>query len=1238
MLDFFRRLFAGRPARPPAADGPPRAGPAGRERAEPGQGRSDDQFVQLVAGVRDYAIFLLDRRGNVLTWNAGAERIKGYRPEEIVGRHFSTFYPPEVASSGWPAHELEVAAATGRFEDEGWRVRQDGSSFWANVVITALRGEGGEVRGFLKITRDLTDRRQAEEKLRLSEERFRLMVEQVKDYAIFLLDPEGRVATWNEGARRLKGYSAREIIGQHFSKFYPGEAVERGWPEEELRRAAAEGRIEDEGWRVRKDGSQFWANVVITALRDQAGTLRGFAKVTRDLTERRQAEEQARRLLREEAARQAAEEAAREVERQREQLHVTLSSIGDAVVVTDAAGAVTFLNPVAAGLTGWGQQEAAGQPLGRVFPIINERTRRPVEDPVARVFREGRAVELANHTALVARDGREVPVEDSAAPILGRDGVVGGAVLVFRDVTEKRRAAEARLRLAAIVESSDDAILGVSLDGRITSWNKGAERLYGYTAGEAVGRPLSLLHPPEHPEEFAAILGRVGRGEYVEHYETQRLRKDGSRVEVSLTVSPVRDAEGQVVGASKVARDITERRRAEAALRASEARFRQLADAMPQIVWAAGPDGEIDYSNRRWREYTGLPEDAGNDGWGAVVHPEDMPGAAARWAESLRSGTPFEMEARLRGRGGAYRWHLMRTVPVRDGAGAVARWYGSATDIDAQKRAGEAAHFLAEASAALAGVVDYESTLQKVANLAVPHFADWSAVDVAAEGGALRRLAVAHRDPEKARLARELFHRYPPSPDAPGGAGRVFRTGEPEVVGEVSDDVLARGARDEEHLRLLRSLGLRSYVCVPLVVSGKALGVLTFATAESGRGYGRPDLALAEDLARRAAVAIENADLYRALREEDRRKDEFLALLAHELRNPLAPLRNGLQVMKLARGDAEAVEQSRAVMERQLHHLVRLVDDLLDVSRISRGKLHLRKERLPLAEVVRHALEVCEAAVKEQCHDLEVTLPQEQVFVDADRTRLAQALCNLLSNAAKYSDRGRPVRLLAERRGGEALLRVKDEGVGIPPEMLPRVFDLFWQVDRTLEKSQGGLGVGLTIVKRLAEMHGGGVEARSEGYGRGSEFIIRLPVASAPAGARQPVGAGEGPAAAARCRVLVADDNADAAGSLALMLQLMGHEVRTAHDGLEALDVAAEFRPDLVLLDIGMPRLNGYDAARRLRQEEWGRGVVLVALTGWGQEEDKRRSREAGFDHHLVKPVEPTALGELLAGRAPKTA
>ena len=389
-------------------------------------------------------------------------------------------------------------------------------------------------------------------------------------------------------------------------------------------------------------------------------------------------------------------------------------------------------------------------------------------------------------------------------------------------------------------------------------------------------------------------------------------------------------------------------------------------------------------------------------------------------------------------------------------------------------------------------------------------------------------------------------------------------------------------------------------------------------------------------LRRERALREEAERANRALREADRKKDEFLAVLAHELRNPLAPLRNGLQVMKLAGGNAEAVEKSRTMMERQLEQMVRLVDDLLDVSRISRGKVELRRVRLDLADVLRQAVETSRPAVESGGHALTVTLPPEAVYVDADPMRLAQVVSNLLNNAAKFTDRGGRISLTAGRDGNAAVVAVADTGVGIPADKLAGVFEMFSQLDRTLEKTQGGLGIGLSLVKGVVELHGGSVTARSDGPGRGSEFVVRLPAVPTPAAVERDDATG--PTVVPRRRILVVDDNVDGAGSLATMLDLMGNETRTAHDGLDAVAAAAAFRPDVILMDIGMPRLNGFDACRRIRAEEWGKDVVLVAQTGWGLEDDRRKSAEAGFDHHLVKPVDPTALMKLLAGLKPANA
>ena len=371
--------------------------------------------------------------------------------------------------------------------------------------------------------------------------------------------------------------------------------------------------------------------------------------------------------------------------------------------------------------------------------------------------------------------------------------------------------------------------------------------------------------------------------------------------------------------------------------------------------------------------------------------------------------------------------------------------------------------------------------------------------------------------------------------------------------------------------------------------------------------------------------------LIEQLREQDQRKDEFLATLAHELRNPLAPIRNGLELIRLANNDRVVLEKATTIMQRQIEQMVRLVDDLLDVARISRNKLELRRKQVDLESIVRNAVETSRPVLAAAENDLHVELPSEPVWLEADPVRLAQVFSNLLNNAAKYSEPGGRISLVATQTGDELTIRVSDTGIGIEPAQLSQIFGMFVQLDASEQQVQSGLGVGLTLVQRLIEMHGGSIEARSEGQGKGSEFIVRLPVLKP---SEKSVSSGE-PVSEdrpqTRRRILVVDDNVDSAESMAMMLELSGHDVATAHDGLAAVELAKEFQPHVALLDLGMPKLDGYEAARSIRQQSWGQKMKLVALTGWGQQEDKRRSREAGFDAHLVKPIDFGALEELVA-------
>ena len=463
----------------------------------------------------------------------------------------------------------------------------------------------------------------------------------------------------------------------------------------------------------------------------------------------------------------------------------------------------------------------------------------------------------------------------------------------------------------------------------------------------------------------------------------------------------------------------------------------------------------------------------------------------------------------------------------------------------------------------------------------------------------------------------------------------MLRTGQAERVEEISDEMLTHAIADPDYLAALRALGLYSYMGVPLTVRGKTLGVISFITAESRRRYTAEDQSLAQDLARRAAVAIENANLLRALQETDRAKDVFLATLAHELRNPLAPVWNGLSIIKRVPDDAERVQQVADMIGRQVGQLARLVDDLLDVSRISTGKIELKKQPADLAGILHSAIETSRPHIEAARHKLSVQLPDEPIELEADAVRLAQVFSNLLNNAAKYTRPGGNIELIVQVEPERLVVRVRDNGAGIAPEMLGKVFGLFTQITHPSERTQGGMGIGLSLVEGLVRLHGGSVEARSEGPDKGSEFIVYLPrlkpaaTTVPPQGAPQPVNAE--PAAGRRRRILVVDDNPDAANTLAELLQILGSEISVAHDGLSAVERVVQFTPDVVLLDIGLPDINGYEAARRIRGLEGVPQPRLIALTGWGQEQDKKLAAQAGFDDHWTKPVDSERLAQLAA-------
>ncbi len=806
------------------------------------------------------------------------------------------------------------------------------------------------------------------------------------------------------------------------------------------------------------------------------------------------------------------------------------------------------------------------------------------------------------------------------------------------------RETDSARQLAAIVESSDDAIISKGLDGRIRTWNAAAERLFGYSAAEAVGQSITLIVPPERLEEERHILGALARGERIDHIETTRRTKDGRTVEVSLSISPLRDASGRIIGASKVCRDITARRRAEAQLRESESalrqahqelqarvseltRFNQAAVGREQRITELKAEVNVLLEQRgiepRYRLERGrgppLPKTSAGFRDPSTVPPQGEPQVLLGYDNTPRDGAvPLEAilrTDRLRERPSRPPDHERETQALA----ALLRQLSEAPGTILQTLADTVLEILGVGSAGLSLLTqDGEGFYwAAIAGEWQPHVGGGTSRDFGPCGDVLDR--------DAPLLFSHWEHRYPylsaATPLAEEGllvpfhvAGRAVGT-----LWAIAHD--SQRQFDAEDLRLLESLGRFASLAYQVI---EYSGVIEQHHAA---------LNLLEDaISARRQTEEANRKLKEseeALLEADRRKDEFLALLGHELRNPLVPIGNASELLShlLARNDRAQIPI--CMIRRQAAQLTRLVDDLLDVGRITQGRIRLRREPLELGAVIAQAIETIEPQVREKRHQLSRS-GYEPLHVRGDFARLVQCLANLLGNASKYTEAGGEIRIAARAVGPDAVIEVADNGNGIAPELLPRVFDIFVQGDCSLDRAQGGLGIGLAVVKRLVEMHGGQVEARSAGVGACSTFEIRLPRVAGPGEASRDAE----PFKPAPQRVLIVDDNEDAATSLGLLLDLGGHETAVAFSGQQALTLVEAFRPEVALLDIGLPQMSGHMLAERLRAMPALDGLRLIALTGYGQPEDRERSRAAGFDAHLVKPVDLAALERALAASA----
>lgn len=1115
-------------------------------------------------------------------------------------------------------------------------------------------------------------------------------------------------------------------------------------------------------------------------------------------------------------ARRRAEQNASALAASREQLATILASISDAVIATDDSGRVTFINGVAQSVTGWHIEEASQRPVSEMFRIIDDSTLKPVENLVQRVLQNEGPEKLVYRGLLIGKNGIETPIEDSSSPIKDENGKNIGALLVFRDITQRTLAeqalreteerfrimadtapvmmwlsdsegrriffnqqwldftgrtleqelglgwidnvhpddlqrllekytsslkahmgfnfeyrlkrfddqyrwvlvtsvprrtndadflglagsviditdsksvAEASYFLASIVESSEDAIIGKTLDGVILSWNAAAERIYGYTADEVKGRNIDILVPLDRKDELANMYDALRKGVSIPHLETSRIRKNGELIDVALTLSPMREESGQLTGVSAIERDITDRKRADqereamaAQLESERLRQNNLVANVPGVVWEAWgePDQSaqrIDFVSDHVEKMLGYSVDqwlSTPNFWLTIVHPEDTQRAAQEAAAIFASRKGGISRFRWLASDGRVVWVEAQSVVVCDDHENPIGLRGVTMDITERKRAEDSQRFLAEASGLLASSLDYETTLASVAKLAVPMLADWCTVYIMEEStGGLRQVAIAHSNPAKVKAAQDLSRRYPPDPSAPIGVPNVMRTGRPEFYPHIDQQRLELASKSPELAEILRKEGLRSGMIVPLVARNRTLGTITLLTAESGRVYDRIDLALAEDLAHRIALAVDNARLYReaqaaliaredalGLRDEllerehaarqeaetaNRAKDEFLATVSHELRTPLNAILGWAHMLRANNLDQSTQSRALETIERNAKSQAQLIEDILDVSRIVTGKLRLDVRPVELAPVLESAIDSVRPAADAKDIRIEAILDPRAGPVSGDANRLQQIVWNLVANAVKFTGKGGRVQVRLERVRSRVEIIVSDTGQGITVEFLPYVFDRFRQADATSTRRYGGLGLGLAIVRHLTEMHGGVVAAASPGEGLGATFTVKLPVIAVhsdelSSDRAHPASGGSvsalPPSNLYGVKVLVVDDEPDTREMLRVMVGQFGASVKICSSSAEALNLLKDWEPDVIVSDIEMPDEDGYEFIRKVRRAEAKTGARLipaVALTAYARFEDRVRALSAGYQMHIAKPAEPAELAIVIASLA----
>ncbi len=1207
--------------------------------------RDSQSLVQAILNtVEDGIITFQASDGVVQTVNPAATRMFGYSAPDLIGQNLTLVIPSHDPSQSESSLQTYSACDEDRDSGIGREVvgrRHDGSLFPLEIAVSDMSQRGQ--RYFTGSLRDLTARKRAEAAL-LEAGALQSAIFNSANFSSIATDEKGVIQIFNVGAERMLGYTAAEVM----NKITPADISD---PQEVIARATAlsleldteitpgfealvfkaSRGIEDiyELTYIRKDGSRFPAVVSVTALRDAAGAIIGYLLIGTDNTARKKAET----ALLEAGALQSA----------------IFNSANFSSIATDEKGVIQIFNVGAERMLGY----AAAEVMNKITPadisdpqeVIARATALSLELGTeitpgfeALVFKASRGIEDIYELTYIRKDGTRFPAVVSVTALRDAAGVIIGYLLIGTDNTARKRAEAALLEAgalqSAIFNSANFSSIATDEKGVIQIFNVGAERMLGYTAAEVMSKitpadisdpqeviarasALSLELGTEITPGFEALVFKASRG-IEDIYELTYIRKDGTRFPAVVSVTALRDASGGIIGYLLIGTDNTARKQAEEALLEAGALQSAIFNSANFSSIATDEKGVIQIFN---------------------VGAECMLGYTA--AEVMNKITPADISDPQEVIARAKALSSELSTPITPGFEALvfkaSRGIEDIYELTYIRKDGTRFPALVSVTAlrnAQDGIIGYlligtDNTARKQVE------GERMLLDqrVRDQQFYTRSLIEANIDALMTTDPRGIISDVNKQMEALTGATRD------ELIGAPFKDYFTNPERAEAGInRVLAEGKVTDYELTARSRDGRETVVSYNATTFYDRERKLQGVfAAARDVTERSRFEVQMRDQAAKLSDLHHRKDEFLAMLSHELRSPLAPIANAIQLLGLQKASESLIQQqARGIIERQMGQLQHLVDDLLEMSRITTGRVLLRKQRVAVDGIVSCAIETVRPLIEQRGHEITISLPSEPIWLNADAARLEQVVVNLLTNAAKYTEEGGQIWLTVQQEGDECVMRVRDTGVGITPELLPCVFDLFTQAERSLDRSQGGLGIGLALVQRLTDLHGGTVEASSV-LGQGSEFIVRLPIMidetrlkgeATECGTSQ--SESESPLTTS-LRVLVVDDNVDTVLSFSMLLQASGHEVRTAHDGLSAVQAALDYLPDVMLLDIGLPGLNGYEVAKQVRQLPQLRDVVLVALTGYGQESDRTTSIEAGFNHHMVKPASFQQIKQILA-------